>query len=304
MRKTIGIVNLKGGVGKTTTCVNLGAALAAHGLQVLLVDLDPQKSLTGWSGLESRLAVDDVLTGRAETPQAVAKWEKTGCWILPAGNNLRQIETELFSAERGQYVLRDKLETCDGYDYVLIDSSPSYGLLTINAICASEEVLIPLQTEILALESTVPFFQMLGEIKERFHPTLKIAGILSNMYDSRTNLSKAILEQMRASAHLGPLMFNTIIRKNVKLAETPSLGYAVTRYTTAYGAEDYNSLAAELLDRHNGSRIASQDVVAAEQIAGGEQRQGSAKFNASEDVRRSELSGDTAESDGTASNRT
>ena len=255
MTRTIGIVNLKGGVGKTTTTVNLGAALALKGFKVLLIDMDPQKSLTGWSGIEHRPNLDDALPGNDGLSNAIVRWDKTRCWLLPAGQELRHVETELLSSNNREYILKEKLQTLTDFDFILIDSSPSYGLLTINTICASDEIIIPQQTEILALESTIPFFETLGEIKRKFHPKLKIAGILPNMFDSRTNLSKFILDQMKASEHLGPLMFNTVIRKNVKLAETPSLGCAVTRYSSAYGSEDYRSLAEEILTDDDRAKI-------------------------------------------------
>ena len=257
MTRIIGIVNLKGGVGKTTTCVNLGAALALNGLRVLLIDLDPQKSLTGWADIDHQPAADDVFSGQAEVTQAIVKWDRTGCWVLPAGQNLRLVETQLSSFAQPEYILKYKLKALDDYDYILIDNSPSYGLLNINTICASDEIIIPLQTEILSLESTVPFFETLGDIRKKYHPDLKIAGILATMFDSRTNLSRSILDQMRVSEHLGPLMFKTFIRKNVKLAETPSLGCAITRYSSAHGTEDYKSLAEEILTDGDRGKIAS-----------------------------------------------
>ncbi len=296
MTRTIGIVNLKGGVGKTTTTVNLGSALAILGFEVLLVDMDPQQSLTGWAGLEHQPNVDNVLSCKAEISQAIVKWEKTGCWALPAGRDLRLVETELLSFDRREYILKDKLQTLSGFDFILIDSSPSYGLLTINTICASSEIIIPLQTEILALESTLPFFETLGEIKKKYHPQLKIAGILPSMFDSRTNLSKSILDQMRASEHLGPLMFRTLIRKNVKLAETPSFGCAVTRYSTAHGSEDYKSLADEILNESDRAKIALSEIRLAEplfvpQIELDEQKQASGEdeFTLSKDEKYVEL---------------
>ena len=255
MARILGIVNLKGGVGKTTTSVNLGAALALYGFRVLLVDLDPQKSLSGWAGIDKWPTVSNILTGEVDPYQAIAKWGKTKCWVIPAGRDLRMVENQLLSVSQREYILKQKLQRFFDFDFIVIDSAPSAGLLTINAVCASHEIIIPLQTEILALESTIPFFETLGEIKKRFHPDLKIAGILANMYDARTNLSKAILDQMRASEHLGPLMFKTVIRKNVKLAETPSLGYPITRYSASYGAEDYQALAEELLNDADRAKI-------------------------------------------------
>jgi chromosome partitioning protein len=263
MARIIGIVNLKGGVGKTTTCVNLGAALAQFGFKVLLVDLDPQKSLTGWAGLEQWPTISNILTGEVDPYQALLKWSKAKCWIVPAGRDLRRVENQLLSASQREYILRQKLERFFDFDFILIDSAPSAGLLTINAICASHEVIIPLQTEILALESTIPFFETLGEIKKRFHTELKIAGILPNMFDARTNLSKSILDQMRASEHLGPLMFKTVIRKNVKLAETPSLGYAITRYSASHGAADYSALADEILNDKDRAKIEAMEMAKA-----------------------------------------
>jgi chromosome partitioning protein len=248
MTRIIGIVNLKGGVGKTTTSVNLGAALALKGLKVLLVDLDPQKSLSTWAGVEEWPSVGEVLTGEIEITRAIVRWNRVDCWVLPAGMDLRAKADTLLNFPSREYLLRGKLETVTDYDFILIDSAPSYELLTINAICASTELIVPLQTEILALESTIPFFETLGEIKSKFHPHLKIAGILPSMFDARTNLSKAILDQMKSSEHLGPLMFKTFIRKNIRLAETPAQGFAITRYSTSFGAEDYRNLADELLN--------------------------------------------------------
>ncbi|NLI16814.1 MAG: ParA family protein [candidate division Zixibacteria bacterium] len=248
MTRVIGIVNLKGGVGKTTTCVNLGAAIALRGARVLLIDLDPQKSLSTWAGVEEWPSVGEVLNDEVLLERAIVRWERAKCWVLPAGQDLR-VKAGLFAnRENREYLLKDKLDRLTGFDFVLIDSAPSYELLTINAICASTEIIVPLQTEILALESTIPFFETLGEIKSKYHPKLKIAGILPSMFDARTNLSKAILDQMRSSQHLGPLMFKTYIRKNIRLAETPAQGVAIMRYSTSNGAEDYRSLADELLN--------------------------------------------------------
>ncbi len=255
MTRIIGVVNLKGGVGKTTTCVNLGAALALYGFKVLLVDLDPQKSLTSWAAIEQWPTICNVLTGEVDPYKAITRWDKAKCWVMPAGRELRRVETQLLTMTDREYVLRHKLNRFFDFDFILIDTAPSSGLLTINSICAAQELVIPLQTEILALESTIPFFETLGDIKKHFHPDLKIAGILPNMYDSRTNLSKSILDQMRASEHLGPLMFKTTIRKNVKLAETPSLGCAVTRYSASYGSEDFKLLAEEILNETDRVKI-------------------------------------------------
>jgi chromosome partitioning protein len=248
MTRIIGIVNLKGGVGKTTTCVNLGAAIALRGARVLLIDLDPQKSLSTWAGVDDWPSVGEVLNDEALIERAIVRWDRTNCWVLPAGHDLRVKADQLINRDRREYLLKDKLDRLVGFDFVLIDSAPSYELLTINAICASTEIIVPLQTEILALESTIPFFETLGEIKSKFHPKLKIAGILPSMFDARTNLSKAILDQMRSSQHLGPLMFKTYVRKNIRLAETPAQGVAITKYATSNGAEDYRNLAKELLN--------------------------------------------------------
>lgn len=267
MTRTIGIVNLKGGVGKTTTCVNLGAALTLKGARVLLIDLDPQKSLSTWAGVEEWPSIGEVLAGEVQIERAIVRWERTDCWVLPAGRDLRAKADQLINTDRREYLLKDKLTGVDNFDFILIDSAPSYELLTINAICASTEIIVPLQTEILALESTIPFFETLGEIKSKFHPRLKIAGILPSMFDARTNLSKAILDQMRSSEHLGPLMFKTYIRKNIRLAETPAQGVAIMRYSTSFGAEDYRNLAEELANgwkppTEGGQSINPQTVLA------------------------------------------
>ncbi len=276
MTRIIGIVNLKGGVGKTTTCVNLGAALALKGQKVLLIDLDPQQSLTSWAGIDQWPTISNVLSGETDASQAIVKWEKTGCWVIPSGEDLRLKENQLTTLDQREFVMKNKLQILEDFDYMFIDTSPSYGLLTINAICASTEIIIPLQTEILALESTIPFFDTLGDIKERFHPRLKITGILPCMFDARTRLSKNTLDQMRSSEYLGPLLFKTFIRKNVRLAETPAQGFAVTRYSSAYGAEDYIALAEEvhsrggelgievLPDDKNGIEMDSAEVISSE----------------------------------------
>jgi chromosome partitioning protein len=268
MTRVIGIVNLKGGVGKTTTCVNLGAAISLRGARVLLIDLDPQKSLSTWAGVDDWPSVGEVLNDEVLLERAIVRWDRANCWVLPAGHDLRVKADLLINRERREYLLRDKLDRLAGFDFVLIDSAPSYELLTINAICASTEIIVPLQTEILALESTIPFFETLGEIKSKFHPKLKIAGILPSMFDARTNLSKAILDQMRSSQHLGPLMFKTFVRKNIRLAETPAQGVAITKYASSNGAEDYRNLANELLNGWKPAVNGKSDELVSNQVGG------------------------------------
>ena len=251
MAKVIAVVNQKGGVGKTTTCANLGAALAQKSFKVLLIDLDPMGNLSDWlhdEPSQNRSGTGDLLRGIVKFPDVTKKSEKLGVEYISAGVSLTDI---VMMENIDPFILKDRLgDGIDKYDFVIIDCAPSSNVLIANAILASDSILIPIQTENLPLRSGLKFIQWLDEFKKEYAIEVKILGILPCMFDARTRLSGQILDAMKASEFLGPLVFNTVIRKNSRLAEAPGMSRSIFRSaSTSNGASDYNSLAAEVIQR-------------------------------------------------------
>jgi chromosome partitioning protein len=251
MTKVIAVVNQKGGVGKTTTCVNLGAALAQKSFKVLLIDLDPMGSLSGWLSEEHSENGDgtgDLIRGTIGFYEAIKRSTDLGLDFIPAGKHLKDL---VLVENLDPFILGERLGTwTDKYDFVLIDCAPSSNVLIANALLASDSIIIPVQTETLPLRSGIKFLQWLGEFKEEFNTNVEILGILPSMFDSRTRLSLQILESMKSSENLGPLVFNTVIRKNIRLAEAPGMRRSIFRSASrSFGANDYTSLAAEIVER-------------------------------------------------------
>lgn len=258
MTRIYAIANQKGGVGKTTTVVNLCAYLAGSGRRVLLVDIDPQANATSALGFDKYAvnpSVYHLLLEERSAEQIKVTQTETQIDLLPASPSLAGAELELVNAIGREYRLRRALETAGaGYDYVLIDCPPSLGLLTINALTAARDgVLVPVQCEYLPLEGLTQLTQTIGLVQEYLNPTLRIRGVMLTMYDSRTNLSRQVVEEVRR--HFPNKVFRTIIPRNVRLSEAPSFGQPISLYAPqSPGAMAYRLLTAELVsgDRRNG----------------------------------------------------
>jgi chromosome partitioning protein len=245
--RTLALTNQKGGVGKTTTAVNLSVALARLGHRTLLIDLDPQANATLAFGLaphELETTTYDLLAGRTTAARAARELEPK-LWLLPANLDLAGAEMELASAIGREHVLRDRMEGVTDYDYVLVDLPPSLGLLNVNALAYCRQVLIPMQCEFFALHGISLLMRTLHTIKRRLNPELSVGGVIACMYDARKSLSGETVEEIRR--HFGPKLFRTVIRTNVRLAEAPSHGKSIFDHAPdSHGAEDYLNLAREL----------------------------------------------------------
>jgi chromosome partitioning protein len=258
--RTIAIINQKGGVGKTTTAVNLSAALAATGLKICLLDLDPQAHATlhvGASPVDDAPSIYDVLSGKASLDDA-RRQVSENLWIVCSHINLAAIEVELASEVGRELVLRDKLaEWHEEYDYLLIDCPPSLGILTLNALAAVDEVYLPLQPHFLALHGLSKLLETIELVSRRLNPRLRLGGVVRCMYDSGTRLASEVSRDLvdffehsrsRPSPWSDAQVFQTRIRRNIRLAEAPSFGQSIFDYSPrSRGAEDYTELAQEIL---------------------------------------------------------
>lgn len=250
--KILGIINQKGGVGKSTTAVNLAAALGSAGKQVLLVDLDPQGNATSGLGIdkgEITRCIYDLLLNDTSLHEVIIPDVATGLDLIPATINLAGAEVELVSEMARENRLKDTLGSLRGkYDYILIDCPPSLGLLTVNALVASDKLIIPIQCEFYALEGVTKLLDSMKRVKSRLNPSLDIFGILLTMYDGRTMLARQVAKEVRS--FFGKQVFETIIPRTVKLSEAPSYGLPITEYDPhGRGAESYTALAKEVINR-------------------------------------------------------
>jgi len=253
--KTVAILNQKGGVGKTTTAVNLGAYLAKSGKTVLLVDLDPQGNATSGLGIDKQLLQEtlyDALFSHGKAPKILQETAIQGLEILPSNANLAGAEVQLVSSLQRELQLRQMLEQFN-HDIILIDCPPSLGLLTINALSASDYVMIPVQTEYYALEGLGQLLSVITRVKEAINPNLEILGVLLTMFDSRTSLSDQVMNEVKK--HFSDKVFDTVIPRNVRLAEAPSFGEPISEHDKwSKGARAYKALSKEFINRVGGAK--------------------------------------------------
>ncbi len=268
MARVICIANQKGGVGKTTTAVNLAASLALQQHPTLVVDLDPQANATSGLGARAQTGsrtVYDVIMGESTVEQAVRTVEPAGLHLLAADRDLVGAELELVSALAREFRLSEALKAVrERYEVILIDCPPSLGLLTVNGLTSADAVIVPLQCEYFALEGLSALMDTIGLIKQRLNPSLAVAGILLTMFDTRNSLSHQVVDEVRA--HFPDQVFNTVIPRNVRLSESPSHGLPVSLYDPASrGAQAYSDLARELMG--TGSADKERAVSAATETA-------------------------------------
>ncbi len=252
MAKTISFANQKGGVGKTTSAINIASAIGISGKKILLIDCDPQGNATSGVGIrKSRIqaTIYDVLIGRCHASDAIIQTEYKNLSIIPSGMDLAAAELELADIEKRQNRLKDPLsEVSDNYDYILIDCPPSLGMLTVNALTASDGVVIPMQCEYFSLEGLSQIMMTIKQVKKLYNPMLTLTGILVTMYNGRLNLSLQVLDELKK--HYADKLFSVAINRNVRLSEAPSYGAPIQYYDKyAKGSSDYDKIAAELMKR-------------------------------------------------------
>lgn len=252
MGRTIAVANQKGGVGKTTTAINLSACLADKGQKVLAIDMDPQGNMTSGLGLDKdsvEKTVYDIIIGECGTDEVIQKEVLENLDILPSNIDLSAAEIELIGIEDKEYIIRNAIEGIkDQYDYIIIDCPPSLSMLTINAMTTADSVLVPIQCEYYALEGLSQLIHTVELVKDRLNDRLEIEGVVFTMYDARTNLSLQVVENVKDN--LQQNIYKTIIPRNIRLAEAPSYGMPINKYDPkSSGCESYMRLAEEVMNR-------------------------------------------------------
>ncbi|MEO8862785.1 MAG: ParA family protein [Candidatus Saccharimonadales bacterium] len=250
MGNIIAILNQKGGVGKTTTTINLAAYIAKTGKSVLIVDSDPQGNATSGLGIDKQqvqFTTYDILNNRCSAEQAIVNTEFTNLAVIPANANLAASESELVSSARREQLLANSLSNLP-YDFILIDCPPSLGLLTINALTAANWLLVPVQAEYYAMEGLTQLIDVFQRVRSNINPSLMMLGIIVTMYDSRTSLSEQVVAELKQ--HFGDLVLPTYIPRNVRLAEAPSYGRPISEHDKwSKGARAYKQMTKEVLKR-------------------------------------------------------
>lgn len=252
MGRIIAIANQKGGVGKTTTAINLSASLASFGQKVLALDLDPQGNMTSGLGVdkdEVESSVYDLIIGKAEIEECICKEVIENLDVLPSNINLSAAEIELIGVDDKEYIIKNAIESVkDNYDFIIIDCPPALSMLTINAMTTANSVLVPIQCEYYALEGLSQLIHTINLVQERLNPELYIEGVVFTMYDARTNLSLQVVENVKDN--LEQTIYKTIIPRNIRLAEAPSYGMPIHLYDPkSTGAESYMMLAEEVIHK-------------------------------------------------------
>lgn len=252
MGRIIAIANQKGGVGKTTTAINLSACLAEAGKKVLTIDLDPQGNTTSGLGIdkdELENTVYELMLDECSIKESMKKTEIENLTIIPANVNLAGAEIELLDVKEKEYVLKNSVDYIqDDFDFIIIDCPPSLNMLTINSMTTANTILVPIQCEYYALEGLSQLMHTIHLVQERLNPNLEMEGVVFTMYDARTNLSTQVVENVKSN--LDTTIYQTIIPRNIRLAEAPSHGLPITLYDSkSAGAESYRELAREVIDR-------------------------------------------------------
>ncbi|MEX2547474.1 MAG: AAA family ATPase [Chloroflexota bacterium] len=271
MGEVIACANQKGGVGKTTTVINLAAYLALAGRRVLVIDLDPQGNATSGLGLDRTASTGSIypaLLGDTNARELAHQTQLDNLWMVPSGADLAGAEVELIAvAQRERRLQQALLDIRDEFDFILLDCPPAVGLLTVNALTAADGVLVPIQCEYYALEGLSQLLSTINLVRDNLNPRLQLAGVLLTMYDARTTLSADVAAEVRR--HLGSSVFDAIVPRSVRLAEAPSYGRPIARYSPeSRGAQAYQALAVELIERYPASNSTSTTALQAEVAVG------------------------------------